>query len=354
VRARPDGEERFLLEVEDTGPGIAPEQIGRLFVEFQQLEAGMAREHSGTGLGLALTRRLVEAQGGSVGVRSVVGKGSVFHALLPRRRPAAPPPARFRPRLAAPGAPSVLVIEDDPRDQAQLVDALSEAGYAVEAASSGADALALCLARKFDAISLDLLLGDMSGQEVLRQIRAGGPNRDVTVVVVTLVDERGVMAGFTVQDFLPKPIVARELLSSLARAGIRPEQPGSVLVVDDDEGSLEMMGAALRQVGFQSVKMQSAEEALHSTGTLVPSAIVLDLLMPGMNGFEFLDRLRSAPATLHTPVLIWTVKDLSPHEQSRLAQSAQAIMRKGHGGIPALLEDLRRFLPASPLVLPAS
>jgi CheY-like chemotaxis protein len=108
------------------------------------------------------------------------------------------------------------------------------------------------------------------------------------------------------------------------------------------------MAAALTQLGFRTVGMQRAEEALRAIENARPAAIVLDLLMPGMDGFEFLDRLRASPATRHTPVLIWSVKDLSTHEQTRLSRSVQAIVRKGHGGIPALLEDLRRFLPAGP------
>jgi PAS domain S-box-containing protein len=351
VRARPHGEESLLLEVEDTGSGIAPEDLERLFVEFQQLEAGTAKQHGGTGLGLALTRRLAEAQGGSVGVRSTLGKGSVFHVVLPRRRPVAAAQPQFQPRPAAPDAPSVLVIEDDARDQAQLVEALGAAGYAVEAASTGSQALALCSVRKFDAICLDLLLPDMSGQEVLQRVRGGGPNRDVPVVVVTIVAERGAVAGFTVQGFLPKPIDSDALLSSLARAGVRPNQQGSVLVVDDDEASLRLMAAALTQLGFRTVRMQSGEEALRAAANAAPAAIVLDLLMPGVDGFEFLDRLRDSPATRHTPVLIWSVKDLSTHEQARLSRSVQAIVRKGRGGIPALLDDLRRFLPAGPRAL---
>jgi CheY-like chemotaxis protein len=248
----------------------------------------------------------------------------------------------------------VLVIEDDARDQAQLVEALSGAGYAVEAASTGSQALALCGTRKFDAITLDLLLPDMSGQDILRLVRAGGLNREVPIVVATIVAERGAIAGFIVQDFLPKPIDAASLISALERAGIRPEQPGKVLVVDDDEGSLKLMAAALTRLGFEAVGMTNAEEALHAAGRAPPSAIVLDLLMPGMDGFEFLDLLRDAPATCRTPVLVWTVKDLNAQEQARLSRSVQAIVRKGHGGIPGLLHDLRRFLPAGPPALPRS
>jgi PAS domain S-box-containing protein len=347
VRALPEGESRLRLEVEDTGPGIAPQDIGRLFVEFQQLDGGVARQHPGTGLGLALTRRLAEAQGGSVGVRSAPGQGSVFHAILPRRAAAraAPLPPPRRP-AAAPGAPAVLVIEDDARDRARLVESLGEAGYAVESARTGSEAVALCRSRRFDAITLDLLLPDMAGQEVLRRVRADGPNADVPVVVVTVVAEPGAVAGFAVHDFLRKPLEPRALLSSLARAGVRPGQGGSVMVVDDDESSLKLMAAALTQLGFRASCAQDGEEALRATREAPPAAVVLDLLMPRMDGFQFLDRLRSSPATHRTPVLIWTVKDLSPEEQARLSRSAQAIVRKGHGTIPALLDDLRRFLPA--------
>ena len=347
VRARAEGEASFLLEVEDTGPGIAPQDIGRLFVEFQQLDTGAAKHHAGTGLGLALTRRLAEAQGGAAGVRSTPGRGSVFHVVLPRRAPAHPSPAQPQRKMAAaPGSPSVLVVEDDPRDQALIAGALNDAGFAVESVRTGAEALERCNARTFDAISLDLLLPDMNGQEVLRQVRAGSLNADVPVVVMTVVAEKGAIAGFAVHDFLPKPIDREALLSSLSRAGVRPRQPGSVMVVDDDESSLKLMSAALEQLGLRSVCVRGGEEALHATGAAPPAAVVLDLLMPGMDGFEFLDRLRSLPATRRTPVLVWTVKDLSDQERARLQRSVQAIVRKGHGGIPSLLADLRRFLPA--------
>jgi PAS domain S-box-containing protein len=346
VRARVEDEARLRLEVEDTGPGIAREDMDRLFVEFQQLDAGLAKQHAGTGLGLALTRRLVEAQGGSVGVRSTPGQGSIFYAVLPRRSPSTSTLQPHQRLLAAPpGSPSVLVIEDDSRDQALLVEALSKAGYSVHVASTGAEAVALCAVRKFDAISLDLLLPDMSGQAVLKHLRASELNRDVPVVVLTMVAERGAIAAFAIHDFLQKPVDVGELLSSLSRAGVWPEQPGSVLVVDDDEGSLKLMAAALTQLGFRPSCTHDGEEGLRLTARAPPVAVVLDLLMPVMDGFEFLDRLRDSPATRLTPVLIWTVKDLSGHEQARLSRSAQAIVRKGHGGIPALLEDLRRFLP---------
>ncbi|HEU4726254.1 MAG TPA: response regulator [Kofleriaceae bacterium] len=226
LRIKPEGEAWFRLEVQDTGIGIAPEDLGRLFVEFQQLEAGVAKRHQGTGLGLALTRRLVESQGGSVGVKSAVGKGSTFHVCLPREplaRPRTPTPIRFAPPRT--GARTVLVVEDDVRDQAQLVSTLESAGYAVELASTGAEAIARWRARDYDAITIDLLLPDMSGLDLLAALRGATTNHRTPIIVVTVVPDARVVAGFPVHEILPKPLDRESLLASLARAGLRTRQP---------------------------------------------------------------------------------------------------------------------------------
>ncbi|HTV19709.1 MAG TPA: ATP-binding protein, partial [Polyangiaceae bacterium] len=173
VTARTEGAETLCLMVEDTGIGIANEDIGRLFVDFQQLEGGATKKHAGTGLGLALTKRIVEAQGGTVGVKSVVGRGSQFFALLPLRAPMSGlsidgTPAQYGLRN---DAAAVLVIEDDARDRALLIQTLTRAGYGVEAVATGRQAIVSCNERVFDAITLDLLLPDMTGLDVLHRIR---------------------------------------------------------------------------------------------------------------------------------------------------------------------------------------
>jgi signal transduction histidine kinase len=226
LRVRPDGIERFRLEVQDTGIGIAAEDLGRLFVEFQQLEAGVSKRHQGTGLGLALTRRLVESQGGTVGVKSTVGKGSTFHACLPRHAivfPRTQTPRVFTP--VRPDARTVLVVEDDVRDQVQLVAALESGGYAVDLASTGADAIERWRARSYDAATIDLLLPDMSGIELLAALNGAATNDGTPIIVITVVPDARVVAGFSVHDVLPKPLDRDTLLASLARAGVqRPLQ----------------------------------------------------------------------------------------------------------------------------------
>jgi signal transduction histidine kinase/CheY-like chemotaxis protein len=226
LRVRAEGDDKFRLEVQDTGIGISPEDLGRLFVEFQQLEAGAAKRHQGTGLGLALTRRLVEAQGGSVGVKSTVGEGSTFHVCLPRHAMVLPrtrTPVVFAPPHA--GACTVLVVEDDVRDQAQLVSALSDAGYAVDVAPTGADAIVRWRTRNYDAATVDLLLPDMSGLELLAALQREATNRDTPIIVVTVVPDARLVAGFAVHDILHKPLDRDSLLASLSRAGVRILQP---------------------------------------------------------------------------------------------------------------------------------
>ena len=220
VRCSADSPETFRLEVEDTGVGIAPSDLGRLFVEFQQLEQGTAKRHQGTGLGLALSRRLVEAQGGSVGVRSTPGVGSTFHAVLPRQCPMEPPVSRtFTPRTRT-GIRTILIVEDDDRDRELIASTLAGVGYGFEIARTGKDALARCQERPFDAVTLDLLLPDMSGLDVLDTLRVRGWLRDTPVIVVTIVPE--VKTAMSVTEILRKPLDGGALLSALERAGVRP------------------------------------------------------------------------------------------------------------------------------------
>ena len=223
LRIRPEGGDRFRLEVVDTGIGIATHSLDKLFVEFQQLEGGSTKRHQGTGLGLALTKRLVEAQGGSVGVSSTPGEGSTFHAVLPRRVEVLVEPQRTQPSMAT-ASKTVLVVEDDVRDQAALCEALAKAGYAVELATTGQEALRRWRARKFDAATIDLLLPDMSGIELLQALDREGGTGGTPVIIVTVIPDARVVAGFAVHEVLAKPVDRDHLIASLVRAGVQGER----------------------------------------------------------------------------------------------------------------------------------
>jgi CheY-like chemotaxis protein len=163
-------------------------------------------------------------------------------------------------------------------------------------------------------------------------------NRQTPVVVVTVVAERGAVAGFAVQDVLQKPVEAEALVASLTRAGLPPTRAGTILVVDDDPGSLKLVAAALQQLGYQTQCERDGAVALRSLRESLPAAVILDLVMPGMNGFEFLEQLRREPSGRRVPVIVWTVKDLTPAEHVFLRTSAQAIVNKGLGGSGVLAE----------------
>jgi signal transduction histidine kinase/DNA-binding response OmpR family regulator len=349
VRALAEGPDHFRLEVQDTGIGIQPEDLQRLFVEFQQLDSSAAKAHPGTGLGLVLTKRIVEAQGGRVGVRSTPGQGSLFFAVLPRVANKAPAADEVRrPAGQRPGAPTILVIEDEAKEANWLVDMLSAAGYAVEVASTGRQAIDLCRQRSFEGITLDLLLPDMGGWDILKQLRAGGANKATPVIVVTLVAERGAANGFVIHDYLVKPLQEGDLLASLQRAGIEPAGSRTILVVDDDAQARRLMETTLQGLGYRAFTTANAQEGLRIAAAEAPGAVILDLLMPDMDGFEFLDRFKRTPTGQETPVIVWTAKDLTREERTLLQASSQAVVLKSEGGTGQLLRELRNVVPSPP------
>jgi signal transduction histidine kinase/CheY-like chemotaxis protein/HAMP domain-containing protein len=345
VRAKPVGE-MVKIEVEDTGIGINSDDLALLFADFQQTKEG-SRKAGSTGLGLSLTKRIVEAQGGNVGATSVVGTGSIFTASLPRTL-AALVTAAGKPTgaVSREHSPTVLVIEDDLNDRTALVTALTSAGYTVEAVSTGSDAVARCNMRSYDAITLDLLLPDMTGLEVLQRLR-DGKNGAVPVIVLTVVAERGAVAGFEVHDILLKPMDDKALLSSLVRAGVAPDGGIPVMVVDDDLASLKVMSATLSQLGYAPLCEQDPSAALARALAITgptPAAIVLDLIMPTMSGFEFLDQLRRDPKGRAVPVIVWTSKDLTTGELAMLRSAANAVVSKGHEGNARVVAELAAVL----------
>jgi PAS domain S-box-containing protein len=353
VRLLPEGEEAFRLEVEDTGIGIAAEDMKRVFSEFQRIDARRADRTDGTGLGLALAKAVVEAHGGRVEVKSEVGKGSVFSATFPRilGNSAVPAPARPKPTarhfrdpsptpfpLPAPDAPLVLVVEDEAHDRDWLVHSMLKAGYLVETASTGAEAIEKARNRPYAAVTLDMLLPDMSGWEVLREIRDTTLNHNVPVIVVTVSAAQGRTTGFRVQDYLLKPVSEEALLGSLGRLAGPPVEGQTILVVDEDRAALELAGAALRQVGYRPICVGNSDDAVRAIEEQQPAAILLD---PLMDGFQFMARLRRLAGGDDIPIILWTMKDLGAAEQARLRAAADVINDGTEPSLGGIVSELR-------------
>jgi PAS domain S-box-containing protein len=349
VRAFAQGPDHFRLEVQDNGIGIAPDDLPRLFVEFQQLDVGYSKKHEGTGLGLALTRRLVEAQGGTVGVASTLALGSVFHVVLNRIHDT---DTIRRIRAAEAGAVQgavdrILVIEDDPSAQSRLEDGFSLAGYRVDGASTGNQALRYAHETAYDGISLDLVLQDQRGLAVLAGIRQDGASRDAPVVGLSMPTESGGAAGFAIANVLCKPLRGGEVLGFIAPLARSLDRRARVLVIDDDPMALDLMHVTLANIRVDASCVADGRSALRDIAKHQPDAIVLDLMMPEFDGFEVLDALRRMPQWLETPVYIWTSMILTNDEYMRLSRSATAIVNKGGGGMGSVVEGVRRWHPAA-------
>ena len=348
VRAMGEGPHRWRLEVQDSGIGIQPADLPRLFVEFQQLDDGLSRRHQGTGLGLSLTRRLVEAQGGRVGVYSEPGAGSCFYAVLPRHA-AAPDLA---PGLEADATPTpdtddprlLIALRDHPwRDG--LARALTHAGVDTDTAASAAEVVQLTRVRHYSGMALDLAWPDASGLAMLGDVRAAGASRHTPVKALGYGADAAAAVTFLVSDVLAKPLDRSELdrvLASLRPLGAAGDPGGSsftVLVIDDEAAARDLMCAALSQVGVHAVAVDGGAAALAWLGGHAATAVVLDLMMPGMDGFQVLHRLRGDPALVALPVVVWTAMNLSPRELAQLAASAQVIASKGEAGSLAQVRD---------------
>ena len=339
VRVTPENDWEFRIEVEDTGLGIRAEDMARLFVEFQQLDAVNGTSYGGTGLGLALTKRIVEAQGGTVGVRSVLGHGSTFSAVLPRIvGPVGAGPAAAVVLSGQPGAHAILVIEDNPADQQRLVRMLSEAGYDVHTASTGEEGLTRAGAKRYDAIVLDLLLPDMHGRDVLRAVRRG-PNKHTPVVVVTVVTDKAVLASCRVDDLLCKPVQARDLVAALRRATVAPGEPRPVLVLDDDQAALQKMEHSLGELGYRAICVTTATDALARAMLDPPAAVVVDLTKSELGGFAFLSRLRDTATGRSIPIIVSTLKDMPPAVLQRHLAQSRPVAKDDDGS--ALLQEIQ-------------
>jgi PAS domain S-box-containing protein len=342
VRTRAEGPDCFRVEVEDNGQGIAEADLGRLFVEFQQLDAGTTKRHAGTGLGLALTKRIVEGQHGTVGVTSEVGKGSIFFAVLPRETEASGADELVETVALAPeGWTRVLVVEDDVADRNVLVQALNGAGYGVEVALTGQQAIEACQRSAYDMITLDLLLPDMIGLDVLHRIREAGKNRETPVVVVSVAAEEGTVTGFLVHDYLRKPIDGPVLLNTLRIAKVPPTGGRIIFAVDDDLAALKLLEVNLGLLGYGVRCFTDGQSALLALALESPDAVILDLMMPRMDGFEFLNLLRQHTNCSTLPVIVWTMKELTNGDHARLSGLAQDVLGKGRTQPQPLLEQLR-------------
>lgn len=248
--------------------------------------------------------------------------------------------------------PTILVIEDDLKDSALITKTLVDIGYSVETALSGAAAIKACEAKQFDVITLDLLLEDMNGWDLLRAFRSRGKNLETPTVVVTVVESKAASFGFIIQNFLIKPIRYEDLIIALQRADIYQNQSKSILFVDDDPKMLTLCAQYLKDYGSIVLCESDPEQGLSIAELKRPDVIVLDLLMSDIDGLEFLRRFRLTEHGKKTPIIICTSQDITDIDRKRLKASVAAVVQKGSESMTDLIVEIKRIcpIPAAPKI----
>ena len=338
----------LVVEVVDTGPGVAAEDRERIFDSFQQ-GARHPGQTEGTGLGLTLSKRILELHGGRIWVDSEAGQGSTFGFALPAGsgEPAltSVPQAGLDSGLPAestlgPG-PTVVVVEDDRRSFDLLRVYLEAAGARVVSARDGEEGLDTVRSLSPAGVVLDILLPGIDGWEVLAQLKADPGTAAIPVIVVSMLDERGRGFALGAAEYLVKPVGKDQLMAALYRAAAMPERKHTVVAIDDDPLAIELVRASLEPEGWTVLGAATGQEGLALIRERQPSAVLLDLLMPGMDGFEVVEALRADPDTKTVPVVILTSKSMTQQDKERLQGRITYVARKTEFDLSGLAGLLR-------------
>jgi len=331
--------------IRDTGLGMTPEQLSKLFQNFVQADASTTKRYGGTGLGLAITKRFCQALGGDVSVESEPGKGSTFTIMLPDRQSKAEPAEIANPPsvIPEPGpAPLVLIVDDDASARRLLAAVLRKEGLRVAEAETGETAITLARRIRPDLITLDIMMPKMDGWSVLTALKSDPDLAGIPVIVVTVAADRGVAFSLGAADFMTKP-VERGRLVSLVHTLLGDR--GTVLLVEDDPASRELTQRQLERLDVEVVEAKNGREAFEwLSKNPSPGMLLLDLLMPEMDGFSLLDAIKKHPEWQRIPVVILTGKELTATERELLEGRVRSVIAKGSVSANDLALLVRRIL----------
>ena len=319
-------EDHVAFAVSDTGVGMTAEQVSRLFTPFTQADSSTTRRFGGTGLGLTISKKFAEMMGGQISVESEDGKGTKFTMTLPRVIREEPTHA-LKPAEADAVSGTVLAIDDDPTVHDLLRRTLSAHGFRVESAYSGEEGLRLARRLHPQAITLDVMMPGMDGWTVLLSLKAIPELADIPVVMLTIADNKNLGYSLGAAEFLTKPLDRRRFTSVMLR--YKRKAPYRALIVDDDQSSRDMLHRLLEGDGWTVMEAENGRVALDRIGESIPGVILLDLMMPEMDGFGFLEELHKHDQFHSIPVIVITAKDLTEEDRLRLNGGVERVIQKG-------------------------
>ena len=344
-----DDEEWLRLSVADTGIGIADDKLDAVFEEFSQADDSTTRDYGGTGLGLPISRRFCRMMGGDITVASEVGKGTTFTIELPSRVDAleaakgAATAEQPEAREIEPGARPILVVDDDPASRELLKRTLEGDGFSVVTASTGEEGLELARELKPSLMTLDVLMPSMDGWSVLQEVKADPELANIPVLMISIAGDKDMGYTLGAVESLTKP-VDRDKLRELARQYTLPAGAGRALVVDDDEGIRSLFRRALTEDGWKVDEAENGAVALEKVFEKRPDLVLLDLMMPVMDGFEFVMHFREIEGCEGTPIIVVTAKDLGQSERENLFGGVERIVEKGALTRQQLLKQVRELV----------
>ncbi len=356
------GDKALEISVKDTGIGISQSEQAHIFDEFYQVDGSSKRKAGGTGLGLALTKKLIELHGGRIWLESEVNKGSNFTFMLPTTVFSFKEPLKLMRaeetsiesalRHTVEDMPLVLVVEDNLDVFELMKNYLTEAGYRVAGAYDGADALKKAKELNPFMITLDIMLPKYDGWEVLSKLKSNPETYDIPVIIVSALDDKELAFGLGAVDYIEKPINKDAFLGKLGRASLTTKvkrNPYSILIIDDEPASVEYLSDILKEKGFGTLHAFGGREGIDMAIERDPDLIILDLIMPEVNGFDVVNELKAHPTAKDIPVIIFTGKELSAEDKKYLGASIGSVIQKGGINTDDILNEiwkLERFYPA--------
>jgi CheY-like chemotaxis protein/anti-sigma regulatory factor (Ser/Thr protein kinase) len=349
-----NGAGHFSFRVTDTGIGMTPDQIGKLFKAFTQADASTTRKYGGSGLGLAITRHFCRMMGGDVTVESESGRGSSFTIKLPavvispkaEKHETSFVTKETRIRDLPADASTILVIDDDPTVHDLMRRFLTREGFRVITAPGGKEGIELAKQAKPDLITLDVMMAEMDGWSVLTALKAEPETADIPVIVLTMIDDKEMGFALGATDYMTKPI-NRDRLVSVLRRHQNSGKPCQVLVVEDEPNIRQMVRRVLEKENWTVREAENGRAGLQAVAESKPAVILLDLMMPIMNGFDFLRELRNNREWALIPVVILTAKDLTNEDRQQLRGNVESVLQKGDYSRDQLLNEVRQLVKAT-------